>query len=324
MKKHISILGILVSGIIHGQNNLVPNPSFEEHTVCPTNQNGGTYIIQIKLSGWNDSSYFGTPDYYNICSEPDSSQPWIDFPSYGVPKNSGGHQFPNSGNAYTGISSYYPPQNNWMEYLVSKLSSPLITRNKYIVSFHCSLADTCRYATSKLGVLISKDLPVYNNSNLREYSPQILNNSEQNPLTDKTGWTLVQDTFEAIGGERYLIIGNFFDAEHSDTISLTGADPNYFWSSYYYIDDVSVIELDTTIGINENELITFKIFPNPAQNSITINNKASVSVSIYSLSGSLLLTQAIKKEEPIDIGQLPNGVYFVAVGNRREKLVVCR
>lgn len=317
----ISFLFIFSDTIKSQNTNLVLNPSFENFIVCPTNENGGFYFINIHLPDWNDSIY-GTPDYFNTCSPLDPSMPWLTYPVYGVPRNGGGFQEPKNGNAYSGILTYYPPQPQSQEYLVSEFSSPLKIRTTYEISFYCNLANNALYSTSKLGILISDNLPLFSD-NLQFKVPQIINDSENNPLTDTVGWTFVHDTFEALGGEKYLVIGNFNNAANSDTaINCIGSFCRP--GAYYYIDDVSVIELDTSTGIKESSLMHFQIYPNPAQNSITINNKASASVSIYSLSGVLLFTQAIKKEEPIDIGQLPNGVYFVAVENRREKLVVCK
>ena len=46
----------------HGQVNLVPNPSFEEYSLCPDKES------QIeRVDGWFSPSN-GTPDYYNYCS----------------------------------------------------------------------------------------------------------------------------------------------------------------------------------------------------------------------------------------------------------------
>jgi hypothetical protein len=84
------------------------------------------------------------------------------------------------------------------------------------------------------------------------------------------------------------------------------------------------VEVDTTLSINENEFYHFQIYPNPAQNTISIKNKKPVSVSIYSLSGALLFSKSIRKDEEIDISGLSNGVYMVAVENKRQRLVVCR
>ena len=322
MRFIFSIILLAFCDFSKSQNaNLVMNPSFEEFTVCPDYQNGAYYFNFTHLPNWNDV-FYNTPDYFNVCSpiEP-TLLPEIDYPLYGVPRNGYGYQFAKSGNAYCGISTYYVGQPHGQEYISGRFSSKLVERKKYIVSLYCSLPENVQYSTSKLGIYITNELPIYNNNNLWAYTPNIINNSEFNPLVDTANWMLIQDTFFANGEEEFIVIGNF-NLNNNDTVknsylaNLAGA--------YYYIDDVSVIELDTTISIYEPEQTSFQIYPNPAQNTIAIKNKKPVSVSIYSLSGALLFSKSIRKDEEIDISGLSNGVYMVAVENKRQRLVVCR
>ncbi|MBX7183114.1 MAG: T9SS type A sorting domain-containing protein [Bacteroidia bacterium] len=319
MKRFWWIYICFVWGSSFGQDNLLQNHGFEEYITCPTNNSEG-YFAFPKLPYWNDTSFFGSPDYFNSCSI--SEDEWWPFPVFGVPKCYHGFQYAKEGNAFAGIITYKSFEPNIREYLISRFISPLVNRKKYLVSFYVSPADTFKYATSRLAALITDGLPMFT-TNLYNSIPQIVNNSMENPLTNLESWTLVQDTFEAGGGENYIIIGNFFDTENSDTSTINSGS-NYQSFSYYFIDDVSVIELDTSIGIYEKELDHFQFYPNPAQNTIAFKNKAPVSISIYSLSGAHLLSKNIRKDEEIDIRTLSNGVYIVAIGNKRERLVVCR
>jgi hypothetical protein len=82
------------------------------------------------------------------------------------------------------------------------------------------------------------------------YTPQV-QNPVTNPLTDKNNWMLVQDTMMASGNEQYMTIGNFMDDTQSGVTFVGGGAG---WNSaYYYIDDVSVIDLGPT-GIKENSI----------------------------------------------------------------------
>jgi hypothetical protein len=69
--------------------------------------------------------------------------------------------------------------------------------------------------------------------------PQVrLRDPNSEYLTNGTQWTQLVDTFTAIGGERWLIIGNF-DAQ--DSIQAVVADPAAPYSNcYYYMDQVAV------------------------------------------------------------------------------------
>jgi hypothetical protein len=314
MKKCIWLLFCFAWDISSGQDNLVPNGGFEEFNNCPISS---AWVVQ-DVPYWNDNNLnYGTPDYFNAC---DSTK------IYGVPYNCVGFQFAKQGVAYVNINCFnFSSPNTPREYLFCKLKSPLYQRAKYLISFWVSPVDNRQFAVNRLGALLTVFPPVYTQTEgLFNYNPQIVNNGILNPLGDTALWTLVSDTFQSmIGGEEFISIGNFFKDEESDTFSI-GDGIHFVSVASYYIDDVSVIELDSTTGITEKEFSNLTIYPNPAQNTIAFKNKAPVSVSIYSLSGALLLSKSIQKDEEIDISALANGVYSVAIGNKREKLVVCR
>lgn len=84
MKKFIVLLISLYSINLQGQTNLVLNPSFEDTLNCDDN----LYFLEDLIPYW----YWGK-GYYNICR---SSDFW-------VPNNISGHQYPHTGNAYSGI-----------------------------------------------------------------------------------------------------------------------------------------------------------------------------------------------------------------------------
>ncbi len=70
------------------------------------------------------------------------------------------------------------------------------------------------------------------------------------------------------------------------------------------------------VGINENETKNkFQIFPNPAQNSISIsypgNQLESVTLEILTSLGQLVCTKTITSNETIDVSNLSNGLYFI-------------
>jgi hypothetical protein len=101
-------------------------------------------------------------------------------------------------------------------------------------------------------------------------------NSTTGFLTDKVGWMKIEGEFTAAGGENYLTIGNFDGYANSDTLNLNegGTQPSIcYWShAAYYIDDVSVTEIDTTLEYEEAEE---EREPNEAVGvgQLTINNE---------------------------------------------------
>ena len=70
--------------------NLVPNPSFEGRSSCPS----GTSQIHL-ATHWNDPMVApSTSDYLHTCSSKNTSS---------VPQNSFGYQYARTGNAYAGL-----------------------------------------------------------------------------------------------------------------------------------------------------------------------------------------------------------------------------
>ena len=75
MKWITTILFIANVSILFGQENLVPNPSFEEHSDCPFS--GGQMWM---TTAWHKVGGFGGISYYNECGTG----------NYGIPINIGG------------------------------------------------------------------------------------------------------------------------------------------------------------------------------------------------------------------------------------------
>jgi hypothetical protein len=236
--------------------NLVTNPSFEDYIICPTAADEVNY-----LTGW--SNFGASPDYFNACDN------GISGTLVGVPFNFGGFQPATSGNGYCGVLTYvspvlYPYPGGYREYIGQQLSNNLIIGTKYFVSLkaNCMNINTLcpsNCASNNLGVKFTNE----------PYNPGILNipNSSQiktNTIyTDTMNWTKIFGSFIADSAYQYIIIGNFFDYNHTDTLKLDG--DNLCRGAYYYIDDICVsTDSDYTInwvwtGIDENEKINHLI-----------------------------------------------------------------
>ena len=68
---------------------------------------------------------------------------------------------------------------------------------------------------------------------------------------------------------------------------------------------------------------SLQVFPNPATSQVTVQTGRHTpeTVSIYSINGTLLLSQQIVMEGLIDISRLPHGIYIVKCGARNTRLV---
>jgi hypothetical protein len=283
MKWLFSIL-VALPVLSWGQGNLVPNGGFETITSCPW-----THGMIADAPPWTNTGGGTTPDLFHSCSPPDPSG----FPNEGVPDNTRGSQEAHTGQGYTGIYTYNGPHLNeeLREYLQIQLINSIHIGVRYHVSFYVSLADKYWNAVGTLGAYFTNDEVVNDNWLVYEVEPQI-----ESPASavydDKLNWVLVEDTFTSReGGERYMLIGNFRNDMQSNVVLVdSGLTPNGFNQSYYYIDDVSVIALDSIPeGIADAQALQFAVHPNPSTGPFTLTwqstTAAAYAFTLYDAQG---------------------------------------
>ena len=248
-RRWTTLIGLLtLLNVIHAQDsvpkNLVYNPSFEEHSICPQRIDAIGYMRGVD-AWWQPTR--GSSDYFHPCGGRECQ----------TPRNKMGYQAPRTGDAYCGI---YCSKEHYREYLQTELKEPLVAGRRYRVSYWVSLSDKAPHAVATLGALLTSDLVTDTSWDVlmhREvsrlddhqhqvisthYRPQVVNSTD-NVLTDATGWQLVQGDFVAAGGERYLTLGNFNTFNHSN-VHYVGNTYSVLQGAYYFVDDVEVVCLD--------------------------------------------------------------------------------
>ncbi|UPT65382.1 MAG: T9SS type A sorting domain-containing protein [Sphingobacteriales bacterium JAD_PAG50586_3] len=261
-----------------------------------------------------------SPDYFNRCTQSSS----ID-----VPSNAFGFQEPRTGNAYAGIYAFNA-DTSACEYVQVKLTKKLSEGSLHYVEFYVSLADSAsKYALNNIGVVFSTT-KINGQYDRISAIPKVINN-QNNALVDKQNWIKVEGNFMASGNEEYMTIGNFNAPADDDTVFVNGgySFSNYKYA-YYYIDDVSVIEIAESVSI----------YPNPAQDFVSIElpkTYTQAQLSIYNLTGQLISQKQITQPTNsvgIPSGQIPitelgNGMYIFVIQNEdkvigRQRVVVAR
>jgi hypothetical protein len=229
MKKYILILFLFFPSIFGRSQNLVPNSSFENYTACPTTS--GQIIF---ASPWYNATTSGSTDFFNSCSTS----------GYGVPKHGSiGYQYPNTGNGYVGIW-VFSLGSNYREYLQVQLTNPLSTGSCYFIEYYVNQFNTMKYALNSVDAHFSSTaINTTGTGDVLNLTPQIRKFTSTG-INDTLLWTKISGIYMAIGGEQYLTIGNFYDDLNTDTIN-TGSS---YYGSYYYIDDISVISIDSIPG----------------------------------------------------------------------------
>jgi hypothetical protein len=245
------ILVVFLINATKAQPNLVFNPSFEVVDTCPVPNTPNLHYY-----GWTT---FSSGDIYTNCH---ANILGLQGP---VPYNYLGFQYPVGGENYGGTETYNLGE--FRDYISGTLNESLYPGKVYCGSVYVSLTDTSGSACNDYGIAFTNTLPIGSwGQLLDQITPQIANNSSTNPLTDKINWTQIKGSFIADGSEQYVTLGNFKSKANSDTVKFN-FNTIYPSSSYYYLDDVSLIELkalhslDTLVCPQPNFNQTLKAYP---------------------------------------------------------------
>lgn len=229
MKIILTILTTLVLTCATGQNNLVPNYSFEQISVCPNRVSDAI--------GWFSPNKAGDgSNLYNTCQ--------TSFPD--VPYCFSGYQWPRSGNGFVGLVLFDDttfPQLNWSrEYAEIGLTDSLKKTKKYCVGFYTNTGDYNVWAIKNIQAVLTKDSLLYNDINYGPIPGVTITIESPSIIADTLNWTKVREVYSALGGENFISIGNFsqgsqvirhLEQQHYSTSGTAG---------YYLFDDISVYE----------------------------------------------------------------------------------
>ena len=234
MRTLFSIFLLLSSVLGFSQTNLVPNPSFEDYSSCPT------FASQLdRAVPWFNPN-IGTPEYFNVCAASNTS---VSVPS----GFTGNYQYAKTGSAYAGIWVFRTDVQNMREYMQVELLSPLQAGCHYL-EFFVNAPNNFPYVSDGIGAHVSLDPVTGVGAAPFNVIPQIQNPSG-NLITDTLNWTKISGYFMASGGENYLTIGNFRDDASTIWMDLI-SDTWYQYGSYLLVDDVTLRfhELEVDLG----------------------------------------------------------------------------
>ncbi|MBL7964879.1 MAG: OmpA family protein [Flavobacteriales bacterium] len=238
MRKFLAILLLLSAHVLPAQNllqrtlnndtmpNLVPNPGFEEtkRLQCGWTQDPRKFNEEV-MTGWHSPTET-TPDHYSTRNDPGC---WS-HPA----KRTKGATLPHAGDCMVGIKVWGRGNTPtwWHEYLQIELPEPLEAGRRYIAEMWVQRGNFSNEASNNIGLLVTA-VPVKTRDCLPLYiTPQV---NEEKVIT-KGGWHKVRGVFDAVGDERYLLIGNFYD----DAATEHQRQPEGERGAYYFIDDVNL------------------------------------------------------------------------------------
>lgn len=287
--------------------NLVPNGDFENFSLCP----GAISQIQRAQPWFNARTGLpngpgATPDYFNVCATSSI---------VGVPTNSQGNQVAQSGDAYAGLVAYLGGTADFREYAEVQLTETLVANKCYELRFFMSLGDSPTNSTvDGIGAYFSQNIAVQATNSAMSVVPQL---DELGAfLTDSLGWQLVVATYEASGGERYLTLGNFND--DASTVVQQFHPSIYLPNCYFYLDDVSLIEVASgcgPLGVDEAEENMFTVFPSPTVDMLNVRTEdlGNSSLTLLDGIGRVVLTSSFQGSATVDVSQFLAGTYTCEV-----------
>lgn len=305
----------LLTNSCFGQN-LVPNPSFEQYSICPS-----TSFEIDKVISW--SSAGGSPDYFNSCAGAGGAS---------VPDNFYGYQNTIIGDAYVGLYVYnrgllWPDHR---EHIQANLLSPLTIGVQYYVSMDISFTldnNEIGFAADKLGMLFT-NATSYDAGN----PPITINNAQvfiDTIISDTINWYHFESSFIADSAYQKILIGNFFDDANTTILDIDTS----LYIAYYFIDNICVSTdstdclLATTIEYHEIE-DGIKIYPTPSnQGYIFIELGTLIETYNYEIInniGDIVKLGQVNSNENrgyISLSNLPQGLYFLRIYNHSKNII---
>ena len=205
------------------------------------------------------------------------------------------------------------------ECITQKMKKKLRSGAKYNFSFQTIQSDTSLGYFENAFVIFSRDDP----KTLLDWQYKLLvaKHSQYFPfVTDTLNWQKAEYTFTASGGEQYMLFGILDSAKYfiPYSLPLPLSPGRRRVTSYYYIDDVRLVELPDTLSSELTLPNTFT--PNgDLQNDVwrpIANNIASYSLQVFNRYGALIYEQSGPEVEWN--GEAPNGpasegVYFMVL-----------
>ncbi|MEI8204501.1 MAG: T9SS type A sorting domain-containing protein, partial [Bacteroidota bacterium] len=212
-----------------------------------------------------------------------------------------------------------------IEYAEVKLIDTLKKDKFYYSEFWVSLTRFCLNpepdGIDGIGAYFSKDTLKYSHEDtcfVFNVIPQV-HNPIGNIIDDTTNWVKISGIFKAEGGEDYITIGNFIRDENLHIYEP--ANSNHI--SYFFIDDVSVVEYDSLMPMPVPEFHSLTVYPNPVLNAFSIEIKGNlvpVGFEIFNTIGQLVYKDIMLEKTNVNSEGFAPGVYTLRfnMGGRME------
>ncbi len=220
--------------------NLIPNPSFEKFRNKNPDLNAEASVVYRNyLSKWGSPTK-STPDLIYTYNDGVSDQA-------------------RTGEKMVGILTHNPNSkrsDTWREYAQVKLTQSLEEGKNYHIEFWVKRHRQANMASNNIGAYLGKAPIVEKNYEPITDMPLAVNQTNIiNP--DEPKWEKISGDYIAYGGEKFLIIGNFYNNENTTFKSVKNLGEPAWGNPYYLLDDVSIREI-----IIEEPIVEEPVFEN--------------------------------------------------------------
>ena len=135
-------------------------------------------------------------------------------------------------------------------------------------------------------------------------------------------WTLVSNTVSS--GTRTIVATRANDTGNSNdyTFSASAGSLTVIWAvgsstTYAYHSIRGATALSVSLGISENNLLSFEMYPNPVSDVLNIQLPTSTEkaeVSVFDYTGRLVSSKTISSNDTaIDVQKISKGIYMIRV-----------
>jgi outer membrane protein OmpA-like peptidoglycan-associated protein len=207
------------------------------------------FVLKFNLNTFSqDLVLNGDFEDVNICSEakiPCSPEAWrltsSFLPLYSKKNN----------NYFVGITIYNSTILNYRSYLQSRLAADLIKGKKYHISLDVLAGEI---PINKIGILFSDTLIHLNKNSLIKIKPEIEFIDKKKHIGNRKKWNKIEIEFVAAKNSSFIILGFFEPDKTMENIKRKHIQSQKDY--YYYIDNISIIPIDTSY--NTNSLLKVK------------------------------------------------------------------
>lgn len=295
--------------------NLLRNAGFEETDSCFL----GIGILEPGTGPTHWYSANGTYDHLQSCLPYGAVN--------GLPLNFFTYQRPYEGNSCVGLITYH--QNGideQREWIMTALLEPLVVGQTYYCSFRANAAfggnreypPQIWLASDKVGMRFTMGDRPWHWGDAEPMRPDHAHVLYPQVLADTIGWTLVSGSFVADSAYRYVMVGQFFSNDLTDTLHFADPSSVFPWypRGYTLIDEVCVshrpngcdLGQEVADTVNEGPLL----FPNPVRDRLVLLHARNADAQMMDAVGRIVWEGRVSSERwELDVAGRARGTYIL-------------